>query len=147
MESDKNVVDYSQFEINETSENKVHCESFPNFLCVLNKKFCISGFKVVLSLSEMVTSNAIWRYLEASGRSGLVVNTSDSRSRGRGFEPHSGRHVVSLSKTYLPPKKVLVIRWLFPNMTEKLFTGTLSTKPKKLRRIILQQLDECKTEI
>ena len=36
---------------------------------------------------------------------GLVVNTSDSGSRGRGFETNSGRRVVSLSKTYLPPKK------------------------------------------
>ena len=38
------------------------------------------------------------------GRGGLVVYTSDSGSRGRGFEPHSGLRVVSLSKTYLPPK-------------------------------------------
>ena len=51
--------------------------------------------------------------------------------RGRGFNPYSGRCVVSLSKIhmyiYLP--KVLVIprkRWLHPDMTEKLFTGTLS---------------------
>ena len=29
----------------------------------------------------------------------------DIGSRGQGFEPHSGRHVVSLSKTYLPPQK------------------------------------------
>ena len=67
------------------------------------------------------------------GRGGLVVNTPHSGSRGRGFEPHSGRRVVSLSKTYLPPK-VLVIprnRWLRPNMTEKLFTGTLSIKPNQ----------------
>ena len=28
----------------------------------------------------------------------------DSGARGRGFNPHSGRHVVSLSKTHLPPK-------------------------------------------
>ena len=40
----------------------------------------------------------------ARGRSGLVVNTSDSGSRGRGFESHPGRRVVSLSKTYLSPK-------------------------------------------
>ena len=49
------------------------------------------------------------------------------------LDPHSGRRVVSLSKTYLPPK-VLVIprkRWLYPNMTEKLFTGTLSIKPNQ----------------
>ena len=38
------------------------------------------------------------------GRGGLVVNTSDFGSRGRGFEPHSGRRVVSLNKTYLVQK-------------------------------------------
>ena len=27
-------------------------------------------------------------------RDGLVVNASDSRSRGRGFEPHSGQTVL-----------------------------------------------------
>ena len=39
---------------------------------------------------------------------------SDSGERGRGFDPHSGRRVVSLSKTHYLPK-VLVIprkRWL-----------------------------------
>ena len=36
-----------------------------------------------------------------TARGGLVVNTG---FRGRGFEPHSGRRVVSLNKTYLPPK-------------------------------------------
>ena len=33
-----------------------------------------------------------------------MVKTSDSGSRGRGFEPHLGRRVVSLSNTYLLPK-------------------------------------------
>ena len=62
------------------------------------------------------------------------ISPRSSGSRGRGFEPHSGRSVVSLSKTYLPPKKVLVIprkRWLHPNMAEKLFTGMLSIKPNQ----------------
>ena len=70
------------------------------------------------------------------GCGGLVVNNSDSRSRDWVFEPHSGRRVVSLSKTYIPPK-VLVIpreRWLRPNMTEKLFTGTLSIKQTKNKK-------------
>ena len=52
---------------------------------------------------------------------------SDSGARGRGFDSHSGRRVVSMSKIKLPPKKVLVIprkRWLRPDMTEKLLTGT-----------------------
>ena len=30
---------------------------------------------------------------------------SDSGAKGQGFDPHSGRHVVSLSKVHLPPKK------------------------------------------
>ena len=29
---------------------------------------------------------------------------SDSRARGPGFDPHSGRHVLSLRKTHLLPK-------------------------------------------
>ena len=76
------------------------------------------------------------------GRGGLMVNTSDSGSRSRGLEPHSGRRVVSLSKTYLPPPppKVLVIprkRWLRPNMNEKLFTRTLSIKPNQTKKKII----------
>ena len=30
---------------------------------------------------------------------------SDSGARGRGFDPHSGCHVVSLSKIHFSPKK------------------------------------------
>ena len=59
---------------------------------------------------------------------------SDSGERGRGFEPQSGRRVVSLSKIHLPPQKVLVIprkRWLRPAMTEKLLTGTYILNPNK----------------
>ena len=46
------------------------------------------------------------------GRLAIMLNTLSSLNieiiiiiiRGRGLEPHSGRRVVSLSKTYLPPK-------------------------------------------
>ena len=38
-------------------------------------------------------------------RIGLVVRASYSGARGRGFNPHSGRRVVSLSKIHLPKKK------------------------------------------
>ena len=51
----------------------------------------------------------------------------DSGARGQGFETHL-RPIVSLSKTLYTPK-VLVMprkRWLHPDMTEKLLTGTLS---------------------
>ena len=32
-------------------------------------------------------------------------SASDFGARGRGFDPHSGRRVVSLSKVHLPPQK------------------------------------------
>ena len=46
--------------------------------------------------------------------------------KGQEFDPHSGRRVVSLSKIHLLviPRK----RLPHPNMTEKLFTGTLAKK-------------------
>ena len=53
--------------------------------------------------------------------------TQEREVGGRGFDPHSGNRVVSLSKIHLPPQKVLVIprkRWLRPDMTEKMMTGT-----------------------
>ena len=54
---------------------------------------------------------------------------SDSGARCRGFDPHSGRPVVSLSKIYSPviPRK----RCFRPDMTEKLFTLTLSKNETK----------------
>ena len=59
-----------------------------------------------------------------------MVNASDSESRGRGFEPHSGQtvNIVSLSKAHLLPKSTGNTQeaGLRPNMTEKkMFTGTL----------------------
>ena len=41
----------------------------------------------------------VWEVRCPNGRA------SDSRARDRGFDPHSGRRVVSLSKIHLPPKK------------------------------------------
>ena len=57
-----------------------------------------------------------------------MVNASDFGSRGRGFEPHSGQTVLCPRARHIYSPKVLVIprkRWLRPNRTEKLFTGTL----------------------
>ena len=64
-------------------------------------------------------------------RGGLVVNASDPRSRGPGFEPHSGQTMLCPWARHIHSPKVLVIPrkwWLRPNMTEKLFTGTLKIK-------------------
>ena len=79
-----------------------HCSLF---LCCLSFVIC--------------SSNELWEARWPSGRA------SDSEARSRGFDPHSGPRVVSLSKIHLPPKKVLVKPrkwWLRPDMTEKLLT-------------------------
>ena len=86
---------------------------------------CVNKFTqlVPLVLSVLPTMSIRNHIIGGSGGRGAVVNTLDSGSRRRGFEPHSGRRVVSFSKTYLapppPPPKVLVIprqRWLRPNI-------------------------------
>ena len=59
-----------------------------------------------------------WEARWPSGRA------SDSGARGRGFDPHSGCRVVSLSKIHLPSIKVPRKRWLRPDMTEQLLTRT-----------------------
>ena len=44
---------------------------------------------------------------------------------------------MSLSKVYLPPKVLVIPRmlWLRPDMTEKLFTGTLSKRKKTQKHV------------
>ena len=84
-----------------------------------------TSYTFILSLSLLYQSYPR-PHVAKPGCSGLVVKASDSRSRGRGFDPDSGRCVVSSSKTH-SPKVVLVIprkRRLRPNMTENLFTGS-----------------------
>ena len=64
----------------------------------------------------------IWEARWPKGRA------SDSIARGRG-SILTQVAVFCLSKIYLPPKSTEIIprkRWLRPDMTEKLFTGTLS---------------------
>ena len=55
----------------------------------------------LLGVTEMDEQKSKLRGRWPSGR------TSDSGARGPGFDPHSGRRVVSLSKIHLPPKKYL----------------------------------------
>ena len=70
-----------------------------NLLVVLIGGISFSVNKIRIDLIYICFS-----FLCDGGRGGLVVNTSDSGSNGRGFKPHSGHRVVSLSKTYLPKK-------------------------------------------
>ena len=63
------------------------------------------------SIATVLKVHHRWFWLftsEKRGRSGIVVKASDSGFRGRGFEPHSGRRVVSLSKIHLLPQKSTV---------------------------------------
>ena len=54
--------------------------------------------------------------------------SSDSGARGRGFDPHSGRRVVSVPEqdTFTSQKVPVILRkrLLHPDMTEKWLTGT-----------------------
>ena len=82
-----------------------------------------------------------------------MVNASDSGSRGGGFEPHSGQTVLCPLASRIHSPKVLVIprkRWLRPNMTEKLFTGTLRiNQPTKSIAVITLIMEHfpCAVEI
>ena len=80
----------------------------------LKDKNIVSLYRIIVTL------------VEGEG-GGLVVNASDYGSRGRGLSPLGSNRVVSLSKAHLLPKSTgnTRKRWLRPNMTEKLFTGTL----------------------
>ena len=67
-------------------------------------------------------------------------SASDSRARGRGSIPTSA---VLCPWARLTPRIVLVIprkRWLRPDMTEKLFTGTLSLNKSLASSMITQTL-------
>ena len=82
-------------------------------------------------------------FVGARWRSGRA---SDSESRGPGFEPHKRHRVVSLSKAHLLPT-VLVKprkRWLRPDMTEKLLTGTLSLNTNKSLWIVNAKTYTCR---
>ena len=67
---------------------------------------------------------------------------SDSRARGGGFNTYL-RPIVSLSKDTFTPRNVLVTprkRWLCPDMTEKLLTGTLSININKQKFYLLSSV-------
>ena len=55
-------------------------------------------FTLPLFLCNRIFTNMCKEARWPSGRA------SDSGARGRGFDPHSGRRVVSLRKRHLPPK-------------------------------------------
>ena len=64
-------------------------------------------------------------YQGARWRSGKA---SYSELKGPRFDPHRWHRVVSFSKSHLLPTVLIKPRkrWLHPDMTEKLLTGTLS---------------------
>ena len=69
--------------------------------CVLVYTGVILFVLPVLSTESIIyqtCKKTAWKAWWPSGRA------SDSRARGQGFNLHSGRHVLSLSKTHLPHK-------------------------------------------
>ena len=78
--------------------------------------------------------------LQAGGARAPSGRAPDSGAGGRGFDTYQ-RRVVSLSKDTFTPPKALVIhrkRWIRPDMTEKLFTGTLSLNKSLPPSMIIQ---------
>ena len=70
-----------------------------------------SVFKLVIQLFDTTMCSNI-RKLYSYRTTCILINgvwpsgrASDSGARGRGFDPHSGRRIVSLSKIHLPPKQ------------------------------------------
>ena len=56
-------------------------------------------FRSHTAFTKGMIKRTVWEAQWPSGRA------LDSRARGRGFDPHSGRRVVSLRKIHLPPEK------------------------------------------
>ena len=66
------------------------------------------------------------------------IGASDSRARGRRFNPHSGRRVVSLSKIHLPPKSTGYTQEAVAQSRhdlKKLFTGMLGKKRNQTKSL------------
>ena len=102
------------------------------------RKFIV--FLLLVSVCFGLTVSASMKIKLSNEQTGIERSSrvSDSESRCPWFDPHWRHHVVSLSKTHLLPK-VLVKprkRWLCPNMTEKLLTGTLSLNTKNSKLVI-----------
>ena len=69
-------------------------------LCVTHPLKNIN-YKIFQSPNDLLLNSCISK-VEARWPSGRA---SDFGARGRGFDPHSGRSVVSLRKIHLPPKR------------------------------------------
>ena len=79
-------------------EQGLHCllfclPFFKHYNCIVS--FLFLSFRVTSANVKECPREVRW----PSG------SASDSGARGQGFDPHSGRRVVSLSKIHLPPKK------------------------------------------
>ena len=69
--------------------------------CICKSWFSHDTAQIFGGLNEPCLENCHENQWEGRGPSGRA---SDSEARGRGFDPHSGHLVVSLSKIHLPPK-------------------------------------------
>ena len=92
-------------------------------------------------LDDCYSKQRLW-ILENLGARWPSGRASDFGARGRGIYTYPS-HVVSLSKDTFTPRKVLVIprkRLVRPDMTEKVFTWTLSLNKTKTKLEKLQSM-------
>ena len=81
-----------------------------NTLTVVTSNANRSVFKLVIQIFDTTICSKIRKLYSYRTTCSLINGVwpcgraSDSGERGRGFDPHSGRRVVSLSNIYLPPK-------------------------------------------
>ena len=118
---DKMLSDYGQDRTIEIKINVGDCDLY----------FMLNDFH------QNFKTNCLYEHHFLSRTRWLSGRASDCGARGRGFETYLSR-VVSLSRTVYSPK-VLVIprkRWIRPNMTEKLLTGTLSHNTHTHKKVL-----------
>ena len=83
--------------------------------------------------------NFVLTAFQCRGAQWLSGRASDSGARGREFETYL-RRVLSLSKTLYSPKALVHViprkRWLRPDMTENLLTGTKNLNTNKRNKAL-----------
>ena len=73
-----------------------------------------------------------------------MVGRQTLESRDPGFDPHTVRQVVSLSKTQQLPRVLVIPRKLFfyPDLTDKLLTGTSNLNSNKQSLLVCNCLSK-----
>ena len=90
--------DFASF-LSSAFSTKLHAAFFKNIFQASHQCVKLCGSKSGPAFFSLILQRLPAEARWPSGRA------TDSEARGRGFDPHSGRRVVSLSKIRLPPKR------------------------------------------